>query len=414
MRLAPGTRLAGYEVIAGLGEGGMGEVYRARDTTLAREVAIKLVHPSFCHHPDSLVRLRREARALAALNHPNIATLHGLAEFEGGCGLVMELVDGETLDAAIAARRLSPSDILRLGSQVAAALEAAHERGIVHRDLKRANIKITTTGAVKVLDFGLAKTEDDAPAPPGASTFVSVTGSVVGTGNYMSPEQGRGANVDRRTDLWAFGFVLFEMLTGRRPFDGPSPSDVLVSVLEHEPDRSALPASTLPSVQRLLRRCLQKDARLRLRDAGDARLELDDAVVAVAAPSSDGAGGRAVAPGTPSTWIRAALTLAGGAAMGPALVFGLARAPAPAAPLPVHFPVMLPEGEQLGTTDLPAVAISPDGRIVTYVASRGSTTQLWMRRWMPWSRSRCRVPPTRRSRSSRRTAGGSGSSPTAS
>ena len=378
MRLAPGTRLAGYEVTSGLGEGGMGEVYRARDTTLDRDVAIKLVHPSFCHHPDSLDKLRHEARVLAAVNHPHIATLHGLAEFDGGCGLVMELVDGETLAAAIAARRLSPGDSLRFASQIASALEAAHERGIVHRDLKPANIKITESGVVKVLDFGLAKSEDNAPVTAGASTFVPESHSIVGTWNYMSPEQARGLRIDRRTDLWAFGCVLFEMLTGRRAFDGPSPSDVLVSILEREPDWSALPKDTPPPVRRLLRRCLQKDARQRLRDAADARFELEDA--AAAEPPSETTAGR-VAPAEPgSSWIRAAGILAAGAATGAALVWVLARAPAPATQPPVHFLLALPDGEQLATTDLPALAISPDGRIVSYVASRGGAAQLWIRR----------------------------------
>ena len=214
MRLAPGTRLGSYEVVSGIGAGGMGEVYRAHDTVLNRDVALKLVHPDFCHHPDSLTRLRREARALAALNHPNVATLHELAEFGDSCGLVMELVSGETLADLVRRRRPPVAEALRLAAQIAGALEAAHERGITHRDLKPANIKITTEGVVKVLDFGLAKSDGiDGDAAIG-STLATSEGAVIGTAPYMSPEQARGAPVDRRTDIWAFGCVLFEMLTG--------------------------------------------------------------------------------------------------------------------------------------------------------------------------------------------------------
>jgi hypothetical protein len=375
MRLGPGARLSGYEVVSALGEGGMGEVYRALDTTLHRYVAIKLVHQAFCHHPDSLLRLRREARALASLNHPHIATLYELAEFDGGCGLVMELVDGETLAEAMAARRLKLADVLRLGSQIAAALEAAHEHGLVHRDLKPANIKITSEGAAKVLDFGLVKSEHEPAGATALSTLATASGAVVGTACYMSPEQARGASVDRRTDVWAFGCVLYEMLSGRRPFDGPTHSDVLVSVLEREPDWSALPEDTPPPVRRLVRRCLQKDVRRRLRDAGDARLELEDAVAAPEGPAV-----RPPAPESRRSWVRTAASLAAAAAIGGALVAVFGRAPVGPAPLPVQFSVTFADGERLGAPDLAAAAMSPDGRLVTYVVERGSATQLLLRR----------------------------------
>jgi serine/threonine protein kinase len=265
----------------------MGEVYRARDTTLRREVAIKLVNPSVCGDPDSLSRLRREARALAVLNHPHVASVHELAEFDGFCGLVMELVPGPTLAEAVASRPLPVADALRLGAQVAGALEAAHERGLIHRDLKPANIKLTAEGAAKVLDFGLVTTEPDAhaSAPPTMTTVRTETGVVIGTVCYMSPEQARGAAVDRRTDIWSFGCVLFEMITGARAFEGPSSTDTLVMIIEREPDWSLLPANTPPSVERLLRRCLKKDPRARLRDAGDARLELEEAATVGLPPS---------------------------------------------------------------------------------------------------------------------------------
>ncbi len=355
----------------------MGEVYRARDTTLHRDVAIKLVHPAFCHHPDSLLRLRREARALAALNHPNVATLHELAEFEGVCGLVMELVEGETLAEALARRRLAIGEVLRLGSQVAAALEAAHECGIVHRDLKPANIKITPDGVAKVLDFGLAKSEKDSSDALEASTLATASGTLLGTICYMSPEQARGATIDRRSDIWAFGCVLFEMLTGRRAFDGPSQSDVLVSILEREPDWSALPAKTPPPVERLLRRCIEKDVRRRLRDVGDARLELEDVLTPVAPGGLPAE--RVPATMTRGSWIRTTAALALGGAIGGALVAGLMWASSsPAAPQ-VQFSVTLPEGERLAATDFPALAISPDGRLVTYLVERGSSRQLSLR-----------------------------------
>ena len=376
MRFAPGTRLGSYEIVAGLGAGGMGEVYRAHDSTLHRDVAIKVVHAAYCDHPDSLIRLRREARTLASLNHRNVATLHELAEFDGVCGLVMELVDGETLAETLARRPLALGDVLRIGSQVASALEAAHECGIVHRDLKPANIKITSDGDAKVLDFGLAKSEADSPEAPSVSTFATATGTLLGTVCYMSPEQARGAPIDRRSDLWSFGCVLFEMLTARRAFDGPSQSDVLVSILEREPDWSALPPKTPPPVQRLLRRCLQKDVRRRLRDAGDARLELEDAATIEPASSAD----RAAAATPGSSWIRTAAVLVLGTGLGAAVVAGLMRAPSSPAATQVQFSVTLPDGERLATTDLPALAVSPDGRLVTYLSARGSTTQLSLRR----------------------------------
>jgi serine/threonine-protein kinase len=378
MKLTPGTQLGTYEVIGELGAGGMGEVYRARDTTLRRDVAIKLVNPALCGSDDSRARLRREARALAALNHPHVATVHELAEFEGFCGLVMELVDGETLAEVIALRPPPVAEVIRIAAQVAAALDAAHERGIVHRDLKPANIKITADGSAKVLDFGLAKIETveaDSNTAVLNTTMVTGTGVVIGTVSYMSPEQARGAAVDRRTDIWAFGCVLFEMLTGRRAFDGPSTTDTLVRILEHEPNWSLLPTNTPPPVTRLLRRCLEKDVRRRLRDAGDARLELED-VVSPEATADAGAPLRVRRAERRS--LAAIVALAAGAgALVMALVVGR-DAPEPAAE--VRFAVTLPADERLGATDFPAIAISPDGRAIAYVAARGGSTQLMVRR----------------------------------
>lgn len=376
MRLAPGIRLGSYEVLGGIGAGGMGEVYRAHDTVLHRDVALKLVHPDFCHHPDSLLRLRREARALAALNHPNVATLHGLVEFGDSCGLVMELVDGETLADSLRSRRLKVAEAVRLAAQVAAALEAAHERGLIHRDLKPANIKITGEGQIKVLDFGLAKTDDDLRDTGVAPTLVTVPGVVMGTAPYMSPEQARGAPVDRRTDIWAFGCVLYEMLCGRLAFDGGSHSDIIAAILEREPDWSALPAETPAAVRRLLQRCLQKDLRRRFRDIGDARLELED--LPAAAPSGDGSPPATPAAG-PGSWLRYAALLTVGAALGALAVAAWRPAPMPTAAGEVRFSIVLPDDERMATTTLGAVAMAPDGRSVVHAVSRGNTTQLVLR-----------------------------------
>jgi Tol biopolymer transport system component len=374
-------RLGGYEVIGPIGAGGMGEVFRARDTTLNRDVAIKLVHSSFCDNPDSLNRLRREARVLASINHPNVATLHELAEFGDGCGLVMELVSGETLADLIRQRPFSVADTLRLGAQVAAALEAAHERGLVHRDLKPANIKVTSDGHAKVLDFGLAKADAGGPEASDAPTFMTEQGVIVGTAPYMSPEQARGAPVDRRTDLWAFGCVLFEMLTGRRAFHGPSNSDILVGILERDPDFSSLPPNTPPPLERLIRRCLTKDSRRRYRDAGDARLELEDAAITptgITPPK---------VPAVPARdRMRIAVVFALGALLGGVMAAGWWRRPAGPAPRQVQFAVTLSDDERLAATDLGEIAVSPDGRNVVYVAARGSATQLSIRS-LEWAQS---------------------------
>jgi serine/threonine-protein kinase len=380
MRFPPGTRLGTYELVAVLGAGGMGEVYRARDTSLQRDVAIKLVRPELCGNADSLARLRREARALAALDHPHVATVHELREVDEACCIVMELVGGETLGALLARRRLEIAETLRIASQIAAALEAAHERGIVHRDLKPANVKITPDGVVKVLDFGLALAEprgDEPDSRVGPTTFATSAGVVMGTAAYMSPEQARGRAVDRRTDLWALGCVLFEMLAGRRAFVGETTTDTLVAVLEREPDWAQLPAETPPAVRHLLRRCLEKDARRRLRDAGDARLEIDDALAALATPL--GGAARPPARQPPSWPLVAGAGLIGGAAIA-ALVAYLVVRPLQVPPDgAVRFTVSLPPGDELGWIDFPAVLISPDGRLLAYVVAQGERTALALR-----------------------------------
>jgi WD40 repeat protein len=286
MPLVAGTRLGAYEVVGLLGAGGMGEVYRARDTRLGREVALKVLPARFAESPARLARLEREARLLAALNHPHIATLYGFEESGGTPALVMELVEGATLAARLERGPLPLGEGLELARQIAEALEAAHEKGILHRDLKPANVRLTGKGQVKLLDFGLAKAlqpvaGDEVPAhPPSTLTTEESPASpgtgVAGTAPYMSPEQARGEEVDRRSDLWAFGCVLYEMLTGRRAFPGRSFAEVVATVLDREPEWGALPAGTPPAVVTLLERCLRKGREERLRDAGDARLELEE------------------------------------------------------------------------------------------------------------------------------------------
>src|SRR5215470_12333900 len=257
MALSPGTKLGHYEILAPLGAGGMGEVYRARDPHLGRDVAIKILPAIFSGDPGRLARFEREARVLASLTHPNIAAIYALEPTDTSRALVLELVDGPTLAEHITGLRakgsgLPVTKVLPLARQIAEALEAAHEQGVVHRDLKPANIKITSGGVVKVLDFGLAKVvaEDASPERTGEL--------VIGTPAYMSPEQARGQAIDKRTDIWAFGCVLFEMLTGTAAFAGATVTDTLAAIIEREPDWTALPASTPPAVQRLLRRCLEK------------------------------------------------------------------------------------------------------------------------------------------------------------
>jgi tetratricopeptide (TPR) repeat protein/TolB-like protein len=288
MTLDPGTSLGSYEVLAPLGKGGMGEVYLARDRKLGRDVAIKILPEAFAQDAMRLTRFDREARMLASVNHPALASIYGLEEAGPIRYIVMELVPGETLGQILARGPLPLRDALSAARQIAEGLEAAHEKGIVHRDLKPSNIKITPEGRVKVLDLGLAKALDVKAESSGSSESPTLQldetrpGVIVGTIEFMSPEQARGKGVDKRSDVWAFGCVLFEMLSGRRAFSGETPSDILADILTREPGWTALPADTPPRVRELLERCLQKDVNRRLRDIGDARIVLEDAVTASA------------------------------------------------------------------------------------------------------------------------------------
>jgi serine/threonine-protein kinase len=284
MSAGPGMRIGPFDVIGLLGEGGMGRVYRARDSRLNREVAIKVLPPGLAADPNRMARFSREAQVLAALSHSNIAAIFGLEESGGTTALVMELIEGQTLAERMAAGALPIDEALHIARQIANALDAAHEKNIVHRDLKPANIKIAPDGNVKVLDFGLAKALDSDPIQPGSpenSPTLSMestrAGQILGTAGYMSPEQARGKTVDKRADIWAFGVVLYEMLTGRRLFDGETISDTLAGVLRAEIDLTRLPSDTPAAVRRVLERCLRRDPGQRLRDIADARLEIDSA-----------------------------------------------------------------------------------------------------------------------------------------
>ncbi len=287
--LASGSKLGPYEIIAPLGAGGMGEVYRARDPRLGRDVALKVLPAAFAQDGDRMARFQREAQVLASLNHPSIAALYGLEETAGVLALVMELVEGPTLAERLKSGDFPFDEALPIAKQIAEALEAAHERGIIHRDLKPANIKITPDGKVKVLDFGLAKALDTEVSASNISNSPTLTqagtqaGVILGTAAYMSPEQAKGRPVDRRADIWSFGVVLFEMLTGKRAFEGDSVAEVISAVLTREPE---IPDALPPHIARLLRRCLTKDPRQRLRDIGEARIALESPEATLAPASA--------------------------------------------------------------------------------------------------------------------------------
>ena len=291
-----GQTLSSFTITQSLGSGGMGEVYRARDAKLGRDVAIKVLRPEVAGDPDRLARFRREAHVLASLNHPHIAGIYGFEEVNGTAFLVLELVEGEDLAERLRRGPLPVQDALDIAKQIAEALEAAHERGVIHRDLKPANVKVTAAGTAKVLDFGLAKAwagegaraivSGDPALSPTLASSGTVAGMILGTAGYMSPEQMRGRPVDRRTDVWAFGVVLFELLTGRPLFAGDTITDLIAAAVTTEPDWSRLPPDTPAAMRRLLRRCLQRDPRLRLPDIGSARLELAELLAGVAEPET--------------------------------------------------------------------------------------------------------------------------------
>ena len=370
----------------------MGQVYRAHDTKLNRDVALKILPDAFASDLDRLARFTREAQTLASLNHPNIAHIHGLEDSGGVRALVMELVEGDDLSQRIARGAIPLDEALPIAKQIAEALEAAHEQGIIHRDLKPANIKVRPDGAVKVLDFGLAKAMEPVGASS-ASVSMSPTittpamtqaGMILGTAAYMSPEQAKGRAVDKRSDLWAFGAVLFEMLTGQRTFGGEDVSDTLANVLKSEPDWTALPANTPAPIRTLLRRCLEKDRKQRLPDAAMIRLEIEDALTTPAA-EPPAAGPASVAPssrGSRLAWLVAAVAVLVAAALALPAVRYLREAPPLVAPETrvdiTRFPFTVPQGQSFSTA-VPVVAISPDGTQMVYSAINNSTARLYLR-----------------------------------
>jgi Tol biopolymer transport system component len=371
MTLAAGTLLGSYEVLVPIGAGGMGEVYQAHDTKLGRDVAIKVLPEAFAHDPERLSRFQREAKMLAALNHPNIATIYGLEQSTGTSYLVMELVSGETLAERVKREGALPIEEARaICKQIAEALEAAHEKGIIHRDLKPANIKVTADGTVKVLDFGLAKALLDEPTAadpsnsPTLSMNATVAGVILGTAAYMSPEQANGKQVDKRTDIWAFGCVLYELLTGKQTFYGEDVTDILAAVVRAEPDWQALPAATPMQLCNLLRRCLQKDKTLRLQAAGDARIEIQEAI---AAPKDSGAIQAALAP-TSKLWLAVAAALAVLLVVASGALWRATRPiEQPLRPL-VRLDVDLGPDVSLGSIAGADEIISPDGTRIVYVS----------------------------------------------
>jgi tetratricopeptide (TPR) repeat protein len=334
-----GRQIGVYRIVSLLGRGGMGEVYRARDTTLGRDVALKVLPSAFAADPDRLSRFRREARLLASLNHPHIGAIYGSEESDGVHAIVLELVEGDTLADRLAKGRLPVDDTLRIAEEIAEALEAAHEKGVIHRDLKPANIKLTPDGHVKVLDFGLAKLAEpldtglpvsDLEHSPTITRGGTREGAILGTVAYMSPEQARGTPLDKRTDIWSFGCVVYEMLTGRRAFDGENVADFVVSVMTKEPDWAALPSLTPPRIAELLKGCLKKDPRARLRDIGDARLQIEETIQApspVPWTADDARQARRRRATTPAMWIGGVVSLAAVLAFVVAGYFYFHRAP---------------------------------------------------------------------------------------
>jgi serine/threonine-protein kinase len=384
----PGQQLGNYRLVEQIGEGGMGVVWRATDTTLNRDVAIKMLPQGFAGEVERMQRFEQEARLLASLNHPHIATIHGFHEDAGMHYLAMELVEGEDLSQRIAREAIPLERIVEIATQIAEALEVAHSQGVIHRDLKPANIKLTSTGQVKVLDFGLAKALSIDPAsgsstgdPAHSPTMTSagtLAGMIIGTAAYMSPEQARGKSADRRADLWAFGCLLYEMLARKRTFDGETISDALASVLKEQPDWSALPEETPPAIRRLLRRCLTKDPRGRLGDAGAVRLELREALEPLP-PGEQTAPAEAVPPLAPVRrrvlpWVVTAMAVVVAIA---AMMIG--GEPEPVETEPFHLAIPLPVDVKLNDDQQSTLAVSPDGRHVVVVGSRDEGTELYLR-----------------------------------
>jgi len=387
MTLTAGTRLGPYHILSAIGAGGMGEVYRARDTRLGREVAIKVLPEAFSADAERMARLHREAQLLASLNHPNIASIYGFEDSGGTHALVMELVEGPTLADRIKSAAIPLDETLPIAKQIAEGLEYAHERSIVHRDLKPSNIKLAANDAVKILDFGLAKALEgdisaaDISSSPTISRMATQAGIILGTAAYMSPEQAKGKSVDRRTDIWAFGCVLYEMLTGRMAFSGETVTDTLAAVIKSEPDWSPLPAGTPQTIRNLLQRCLKKDARQRLQSIGEARIAVEE--ILSGAPQDTSASSAFAAPKIATSfwrrngflWAIAGFLIAGAFIAVSWLVMRKPNTPAGS----VHLSIEMPATHSL-VNDGESIAISPDGRQIAFVASSGGgSSQIWLR-----------------------------------
>ncbi len=379
MNFSPSTKLGTYEIIEAIGAGGMAEVYKALDTKLGRDVAIKVLPKAFTKDRERRARFEREARIVASLNHPNIAAIYGLEERDGVHFLVLEYVPGETLADRIARGAITLEEALDIFKQITEALEAAHEKGIVHRDLKPSNIMIKPEGVVKVMDFGLAKAfQEESPASvqsesPTLTREGTRTGVVMGTAPYMSPEQARGRTVDKRTDVWAFGCCLYEALTGRRAFLGETISDTMAKVLEREPDWEALPPSLPVSIRSLLRRCLQKEHSRRLRDVGDARLEMQEVhtlELPGVEPTARPQGWRGTAPYV-ATAVFAIIAISQFVSESPSS--------SPEGGLVSRTTISLPQGQRQPRSTFAPLAISPDGTLLAYVAQDGTGLHLFLR-----------------------------------
>jgi eukaryotic-like serine/threonine-protein kinase len=370
-----GTKLAHFEITSHLGSGGMGEVYEANDSKLGRSVAIKFLPEAFSHDSERVARFQREARVLAALNHADIAAIYGLEEIDGRHFLVMELVPGETLAQRIQRGAIPLEEALGIAIQITEALEAAHEKGIIHRDLKPANIKVTPEGKVKVLDFGLAKayereqSDGSLSNSPTMSIAATNAGVIFGTAAYMSPEQAKGRNVDKRADIFAFGCVLYEMLTGRPVFDGDDVQDILGAVLRSEPDWTRLPADTAAGIRKLLRRCLEKNVKNRRADAADVRIDIEESLAAPATASSATSGSR----GSRVAWMACAAALLAAVVLAIPAVRHFRETPAAVVP-EMRVDIVTP-----ATVDPVSFALSPDGRQIVFSASGNGGSRLWLR-----------------------------------